>query len=356
MEQAYQFKLDGEPIFCGRYGSGHINDTYLLVDGTARQYILQRINTAVFADPAALMGNISAVTRHLRRKAGSHREVLTLVPTLEGKDWLSRDGEHWRMYEFVSDSVSLDQVRDPREFYESAVAFGRFQRELDDFDASTLAETITRFHDTRNRYRIFRQALRENPKGRADLAAREVEFALAREDYAPTLSNLHASGDIPLRVTHNDTKLNNVLFDRVTLKALCVIDLDTVMPGFAAHDYGDSIRFGASTAAEDERELSRVGLSLELYKAYTEGFISACGGSLSQTEIETLRDGARLMTLECGVRFLTDYLLGDVYFRTTRESQNLDRSRTQFKLVADMERRWDAMQRITLAAAVCPST
>ena len=231
------------------------------------------------------------------------------------------------------------------------MAFGRFQDLLSDFPAHTLTETIPRFHDTPNRYTAFKKAVAADICNRARDVQEEIHFALSQEQFAGTLMSLQKTGEIPLRVTHNDTKLNNVLFDRISRKALCVIDLDTVMPGFSANDYGDSIRFGASTALEDERDLSKVEISLRLFEAYTQGFLSACGKSLTKCEIENLITGAKMMTLECGVRFLTDYLSGDTYFRTHREKHNLDRCRTQFKLVMDMDHKWDQMQSIVMREA-----
>jgi len=346
IEQALRFRTDGELIFCAPYGNGHINQTYLLVDSSARQYILQKINRSVFHDPESLMRNVSAVTAHLRKTAGNPREVLTLIPTPEGRAWfVDDDGETWRLYQFISDSVCLERAETAEDFRESAAAFGQFQRRLADFPAKTLSETIPHFHDTPARYAALHAAVEADACNRVKGVSREIEFALAREEYASTLTNLQASGDLPPRVTHNDTKLNNVLFDRETRKALCVIDLDTVMPGLAVNDFGDSIRFGASTAAEDERDLTKVSLSLPLFEAYAEGFLSACGESLTGCERACLCDGAKSMTLECGVRFLTDYLSGDTYFKTSRDGQNLDRCRTQFKLVKDMEFNWDEMRR-----------
>jgi Ser/Thr protein kinase RdoA (MazF antagonist) len=346
LKQATAFRLDGKPIYCGRYGSGHINQTYLLVDETAREYILQKINRNVFKRPDLLMQNIVAVTKHLRSKAKSHREVLSLVPTLDGKDWLvDEDGEYWRLYEFVTDVISLDKAETPADLKDSGLAFGRFQRLLADFPAETLHETIPHFHDTPNRYRALKEAIAADSHGRAKEVGAEIEFALAREEFASTLMALLEKGELPLRVTHNDTKLNNVLFDRATRKALCVIDLDTVMPGLAANDFGDTIRFGATSAAEDEPDLSKVNFVMPLYEAFAEGFLAACGESLTACEREHLPHGARMMTLECGTRFLTDYLSGDSYFRTSRAGQNLDRCRTQFKLARDMELQFDDMRR-----------
>ena len=349
IEQARLFEIDGDPIFCAKYGNGHINETYLLVDSTARQYILQKINRRVFTKPQDVMENVAAVTSYLQRQINDKRRTLCLIPTKSGEKWLTDEqGEHWRMYPFISDSICLEQAKDLSDFSESGAAFGNFQRQLADFPANTLNETIPRFHDTTDRYKRFKAALDSDLLGRAKQVAREIEFALLREGYASTLTSLLASGKLPLRVTHNDTKLNNVLFDRDTRKALCVIDLDTVMPGISAHDFGDSIRFGASTAVEDETDLSKVSLSLSLFRAYTSGFLSACCCSLTECELLHLRDGAKMMTLECGVRFLTDYLEGDVYFRIRKEDHNLDRCRTQFRLVEEMEKHWDQMQQIVL--------
>jgi len=255
------------------------------------------------------------------------------------------DGNFWRVYDFVEDSICLQLPETPEDFYQSAVAFGNFQQQLKDFPAHTLCEVIPNFHNTADRYRLFREALAADVCGRAAQVRDEVEFALAREEEAATLVNMLAAGELPLRVTHNDTKLNNVMLDARTRKPLCVVDLDTVMPGLSLYDFGDSIRFGAATAAEDEKDLSKVWMDLNLYETYTRGFLSACPG-LTQNERDMLPMGAKLMTLECGVRFLTDYLNGDVYFSTHYEGQNLDRCRTQFKLVADMESKWDDMKRI----------
>ncbi|MCL2702216.1 MAG: aminoglycoside phosphotransferase family protein [Defluviitaleaceae bacterium] len=341
---AARFRLDGSPVYCERYGSGHINDTYLVVTGKNREYILQKINKFVFKEPEAVMRNIAAVTRFLRDSCVSGGSVLALVPTYEDTDYyVDGEGEYWRVYDYIAGSLNLDRAESPADFYESGAAFGRFQQALSDFDASTLTETIPRFHDTPNRFTQLKEAVAKDAKNRVKDAGPEIAFALAREEYAATLVRLQKDGILPLRVTHNDTKLNNVLFN-ADRKAICVIDLDTVMPGLAVNDFGDSIRFGASTAAEDEPDLSKVSLSLEMYEAYTRGFLQS--GGLTDAEREHLRDGAKMMTLECGVRFLTDYINGDVYFHTAREGHNMDRCRTQFKLVEDMERKWEDMERI----------
>ena len=337
------FSLDADPVSCERYGCGHINVTYLVVTESGRRYILQKINNNIFKDVPGLMGNIAAVTKYLRKLIRDPRGVLTLVPTVDGADYLQfEDGSFWRVYDFVEQSLCLQAPESADDFYQSAVAFGTFQQQLKDFPAETLCEVIPNFHNTVDRYRIFKEALAADVCGRAASVQAEIEFALAREQEAGTLVNMLAEGKLPLRVTHNDTKLNNVMLDEATRKPLCVIDLDTTMPGLSLYDFGDSIRFGAATAAEDEKDLSKMVMDINLYKTYTKGFLSACPG-LTENERDMLPMGAKLMTLECGVRFLTDYLSGDTYFRTHYEGQNLDRCRTQFKLVKDMEEQFDQM-------------
>ena len=352
MEQVLsRFQFEGQPLSCERYGEGHINRTYLVVTDRPRRYILQRVSRAAFHNIPALMRNIEAVTAYLARRSEDPRASLRLVPTAEGGFWVQDEaGEYWRVYDFIEDSICLQTPETPEDLYQSGVAFGSFQRMLHDFPAETLYETIPGFHNTPNRYRIFHETLRADRLNRADGVRKEIDFVLAREAEAGSLLDLCAKGELPLRVTHNDTKLNNVMLDSKTRKALCVIDLDTVMPGLVAYDFGDSIRFGASTAKEDERDLDKVGLDLSLYRRFCEGFIPACG-ALAKEEIDTLPLGAKLMTLECGLRFLTDYLDGDRYFSVDRPGHNLDRARTQFKLVAETERRWDEIQQIVQAFA-----
>ncbi len=344
LDAVNRFQLKGRPVSCEPYGNGHINRTYLVVTDAPHRYILQKINHTVFRDVPALMENVHAVTSHLARKDPDPRHVLTLVPATDGKPYLlDGEGEYWRMYEFVTGGVCLDRAGNAADFYQSAIAFGRFQTMLADFPARTLHETIERFHDTPARFLALHAAAEADVKGRLREVGPELAFAYAREEEGATLMRLLRAGELPLRVTHNDTKLNNVILDEKDHSPLCVIDLDTVMPGLVANDFGDSIRFGASTAAEDEKDLDRVELSLPLYETYVEGFLGVCGGHLTPRERETLPMGARMMTLENGVRFLTDYLQGDVYYAIHRPEQNLDRCRTQFKLVADMERKWERM-------------
>ena len=340
-----QFCLDAEPASCTPYGCGHINRTYLVATAGGRCYILQKINHHTFRDVAGLMENIELVTEHLRRKSPDPRSVLTLIRTKDGKSYLEADDGYWRVFRFVEDSICLQQPESDADFYESAVGFGTFQQLLSDFPAEKLHETIPNFHNTPDRYRAFHETLTRDPMHRAAQIQPEIEFALARQAEMAALQNALDAGELPLRVTHNDTKLNNVLFDAKTRRALCIIDLDTVMPGSALYDYGDSIRFGAATAAEDERELDKMEMSLERFRVFTRGYVRACPG-LTQKELELLPLGAKVMTMECGVRFLTDHIDGDNYFSIHREGQNLDRARTQFKLVADMERKWDKMKEI----------
>ncbi|CDB87537.1 putative uncharacterized protein [Firmicutes bacterium CAG:170] len=340
-----QFCLDAEPASCTPYGCGHINRTYLVATAGGRCYILQKINHHTFRDVAGLMENIELVTEHLRRKSPDPRSVLTLIRTKDGKSYLEADDGYWRVFRFVEDSICLQQPESDADFYESAVGFGTFQQLLSDFPAEKLHETIPNFHNTPDRYRAFHETLTRDPMHRAAQVQPEIEFALARQAEMAALQNALDAGELPLRVTHNDTKLNNVLFDAKTRRALCIIDLDTVMPGSALYDYGDSIRFGAATAAEDERELDKMEMSLERFRVFTRGYVRACPG-LTQKELELLPLGAKVMTMECGVRFLTDHIDGDNYFSIHREGQNLDRARTQFKLVADMERKWDKMKEI----------
>lgn len=341
------FVLEGSVLSCEPYGEGHINATYHVRTDAPHDYILQRINTAVFPDTELLMRNIGLVTGHLRKKGLDARHVLTLVPARDGA-MFCRDGQGgcYRMVEFVQGGLCLQAPRHAADFEQSGVAFGQFQMQLSDFDASLLGETIPHFHDTPRRYQALHAAAASDKLGRAAGVRREIDFALAREARAAGLVDALAKGEIPLRVTHNDTKLNNVILDAATMEPLCVIDLDTVMPGAAAYDFGDSIRFGANTAAEDERDLSRVSLSLPLFEAYARGYLGACGAHLTAAEKRSLPLGAWMMTMECGVRFLTDYLDGDVYFAVHRPGHNLDRCRTQLALAADMERQAAEMDAI----------
>ena len=355
-EAIANFQFEGVLIDERPYGSGHINDTFLLTFEIAEmgciKVILQRMNKDVFAKPIELMENIIGVTSHLRKKivengGDPERETLNVIPAVNGMPYyVDSLGDYWRSYKFITDATSYDQVEKPDHFYQSAVAFGNFQRLLADYPAETLHETIVGFHDTKARFATFKKAVEEDKCGRAASVKKEIEFVLSRGEIANYFCDLLENGEIPLRVTHNDTKLNNIMIDNKTGKGICVIDLDTVMPGLAMNDFGDSIRFGASTAAEDELDLDKVSCSMELFELYAKGYIEGCGGKLTKREIELMPMGAKTMTFECGMRFLTDYLQGDTYFKIHREHHNLDRCRTQFKLVEDMENKWYTMQEI----------
>ena len=359
-EALASFQIKGELISCDLYGNGHINDTFLAIyqrpEGQKR-YVLQRMNHEIFTNPEVLMQNIEGVTSFLEKEIAKNggdveRETLHIVKTQEGKPYYKDDmGCYWRMYHFVEGADSFDKVEKPEDFYQSAYAFGSFQKLLADFDASTLIETIPNFHNTPIRFRTFVEAVEVDSHNRAESVREEIEFFMARQADMEICQKMLEEGQLPLRVTHNDTKLNNVLLDRETGKGLCVIDLDTVMPGLSIFDFGDSIRFGANTAAEDETDLSKVSLDLGLYQTYVEGYLEGCGGRLTSNEIKMMPYGAKTMTMECGMRFLTDYLQGDVYFRIHHANHNLDRCRTQIALVKDMESKWEEMQRITEEAA-----
>ena len=346
MQQAiYYFQIQGRPIYCKPFGHGNINYTFQVTTDTGNQYILQRINTHVFKKPVQLMQNVIAVTQHIRSKVDNPDEVLHFVPALDGKYYYRDERKrYWRCYVFVG-GFCLEAPESDADFYESALAFGRFQELLADFPADTLFETIPNFHNTPDRYRQLHIAMDEDACDRLQYVQRETDFLLEREQEAGTIQRMLESGALPLRVTHNDTKLNNVLLDMKTRKALCVLDLDTVMPGSSLFDFGDSIRFGAATAPEDTQELSRMRLDLHLFEVYTKGFLDGCH-SLTAHEVELLPLGAKIITLELAARFLTDYLESDHYFKTQYSDHNLVRTQAQLKLVRDMEAKWDQMQRI----------
>uniref|UniRef100_UPI0040277DD6 phosphotransferase enzyme family protein n=1 Tax=Candidatus Scatomorpha intestinigallinarum TaxID=2840923 RepID=UPI0040277DD6 len=351
---AYDF--GGQLVGAVRYGSGHINDTFVVHtqpgEDPCRRFILQRISSAAFKHPDEVMANIVSVTSFLGEKikeAGGNpaRETMSVWATKSGENFhTDSEGGAWRVYPFVEDTICLQKAETPELFAASARAFGKFQRMLKDYPADTLYETIPKFHDTEDRLAKLKAAVAADVMGRVKEVGPELKFVQEREaDCSVALSALR-DGRLPLRVTHNDTKLNNILIDRESGEGICVIDLDTVMPGLAINDFGDSIRFGANHSAEDERDLTKVNFDLELFDVYAAGFLEGAGGALTETELDYLPWGAKLMTLECGIRFLTDYLEGDHYFRIHREGQNLDRCRTQFKLVSDMEAAWDDMKAV----------
>lgn len=334
------------------YGDGHINDTYL-VESDPR-FILQRINNNVFKRPDMVMKNILLVTEHIRKKIISNngdpnREGLTVVKTLDGKEYYKADDDNYfRVYKFIEGATTHNFVLEPNQFYNAAKAFGKFQNMLSDFSADKLYETIPNFHNTVDRLKKFKKAIADNKCDRAKEVQSEIDFVIDRECDVGIITNGIAEGNIPLRVTHNDTKLNNVMLDDITGEGVCVIDLDTVMPGSLLYDYGDALRFGASTGAEDEIDLSKISFDIELFTYFTKGFLEELGAVLTTHEIELLPISTKIMTYECGMRFLTDYLNGDTYFKIQREKQNLDRARTQFKLVLDIENKMDEMQNIVI--------
>ncbi len=349
--QAYDWP---EPIVdIARYGQGHINDTYR-VRCQSSHFILQGLSRAAFPRPELVMENMVRITEYLSRQiqeqgGDPERETLHVLKTRDGRDFCrDEEGKVWRLMPFVRDVVDAERIT-PELFGASGRAFGRFQYMLRDFPAHTLHETIPRFHDTENRYANFERAVLDDPMGRCLAIGQQIRFVQKRKADCSVVLDALRQGKLPLRVTHNDTKINNVLFDRKTGQEICVIDLDTTMPGLAINDFGDSIRFGANDCQEDEGDMSKVHFDMDLYEIYTREFLAGTQGSLTQEEIDYLPWGARLMTLECGIRFLTDYIEGDHYFHISYPEQNLNRARTQFQLVQDMERQFDRMHQIALS-------
>ncbi len=332
-------------------GNGHINSTYIVITDK-NQYSLQEINTSIFSNVNGLMSNIDKVTDHIKKKAAlrgedPHRATLNFLPNATtGEMYVMADNHAYRMYEFIDDVFTIETMEDPTNFYQAGLGFGGFAKELSDFDAGQLVETIVNFHNTSSRYRDFKRAIEFNYNNRLADIKNEVAFVKARKDFMSLFVNKLENGDLPLRVTHNDTKINNILFDRKTGAPAAVIDLDTVMPGSYLYDFGDAIRSGATHAAEDERDLSLVDFDLNLYEQFAKGYLEACGDSLTPMEIKMLPYASIMLTLECGMRFLTDHLNGDTYFKVHRENHNLDRARTQFKLVDEMEKHIDDMAAI----------
>lgn len=349
------FQLSGRLLEVAPYGSGHIHDTYASVfrgDAGPVRYIHQRINHHVFPEPEKVMANIERVTTFARQRilaAGGdpNRETLTLLPAADGRSFYQAPtGDYWRTYVFIEGARTYEQVEDLRHVYSAARAFGRFQRLLSDLPGERLHETIPYFHHTRRRFETFLAVLERDPYHRAALARPEIAFILAREAETAVIVDHLAAGRLPERVTHNDTKLDNVMIDAVTGEGVCIIDLDTVMPGSALYDFGDAVRIGASSAAEDEKDLDKVGIDLALFDRLTHGYLDATRDFLIPAEIDFLAFAAELITLECGMRFLTDFLEGDIYFKIRRPGHNLDRCRTQLKMVAAMERQRQAMEAI----------
>ena len=352
---AYRFAIPGELKKAAPFGNGHINDTVLLVfeaDGCEKKYVLQKINKYVFKHPDELMANMRGVTDFLKKKivlegGDPERETLTIIPAKDGLDYvIDEDGEYWRVTAFLENTVSYEVSGSTEDFYLTGEAFGHFQSQLSDYPAGTLFETIPDFHNTRARYLNFQKVVEEDKAGRVNECREEIEFILSRKDLAFFSMESYERGDLPLRVTHNDTKINNLLFDTVEHKPVCVIDLDTVMPGFAMNDFGDALRIGASTAAEDEPDVSKVKCDLALYGAFARGFLRGCEGKLTEKEIDTLPIGARGIAYEQALRFLADYLEGDVYYKIAYPEHNLVRTHTQMKMVQEMEENADKIREI----------
>lgn len=350
-EIASRFRFYGTIQSIEPYGNGHINDTYLVqsLDGkTTHRYILQRLNTRIFSNYQGLMRNIELVTTYLRdivRDQGGdcYRECMTLIRTQDGSTYTVEGNDCWRAYLYIENTVAYQIVDNADMFADSGRAFGRFIARLDAFDASQLCEVIPNFHNTLDRFDKFMTALQNNTSGRKHLAEKEIDFVLRRREMCGKIVDALSQKLIPLRVTHNDTKLNNVLIDATSGKAICVIDLDTIMPGSLLYDFGDSVRFGCSTALEDEPDLSKVDFDIRLYDAYCQGFLDGIGDKITPTELDMLHIGSMMMTFECGMRFLTDFLDGDTYFKTAYPEHNLVRCRTQFRLVERMESLQDQM-------------
>jgi len=347
---ASEFNLGSAPTGFSECTDGHINGTFFVDTADGKKYVIQRINTGIFKDPDGLMRNVIGITEHIRRKLAVEggdveRGTLHFIKTVSGDNYYEdrENGSAWRAYVYVDGVESFQSAGSTDVFSQVGRAFGHFQMQLADYDASGLCETIPNFHNTPSRYVDFEAALVRNASGRADRAADAVEFVKAHKDVCSYIADRIAAGVLPLRVTHNDTKLNNILIDKATGKPICIIDLDTVMPGSVLFDFGDAIRFGASSAAEDEKDLSAVFMREDMFEAFAGGFIGGLEGSLTDTEILELPMGALVITLETGIRFLTDYLDGDTYFRTHYPEHNLDRARNQFKLVADMEEKMPEM-------------
>ncbi len=337
----------GNIVSCERFGVGHINWTYRVVTAEGEEFCLQRINTYVFRDPVGLQRNIQLITDFMRKKTNDPRKVLQLIPARDGQTFVrTDDDEYWRVYVFVRDCICYDSAPSPELFRKSGQAFGNFQNMLADFPVSQLIETIPNFHNTPSRYADFEAALLKDEQGRAVGVRREIDAVLAQKPFASFLTDKVASGEIPLRVTHNDTKINNILFDKYTEEPLCVVDLDTTMPGIPALDFGDAIRYAGNNGAEDEKDLDKVFLRMDLFRAFAEGFCGESKANLKREELILCPEAAKLITLENAVRFLMDYLMGDVYFHIDFSEHNLIRARTQLKLAADMDRRMNEMRAV----------
>ena len=332
---------------------GHINGTYdvaVVNEGVESHFFFQRVNTFVFKEPTTIMSNIRYVTEHIAKKLeqlGESRDgVMHFLDAEDGNNYLIEGDEFWRVSEAVPNALTINQSSEPAILKTTGTGFGRFQTLLADFDASLLYETIPNFHNTRARIELFETHVPADPCGRVAEVEQEIAIVRRLSPLACRLGDLLREGKLPLHGTHNATKINNIIFDKDTKISKCVIDLDTIMPGLVAHDFGDAIRFGANTAKEDESDLSKVSLNIDLFRAFAEGFLAETHKSLTPTEIETLALGAFTMTFEVGLRFLDDYLVGDTYFKTAYEGHNLVRARCQLHLAEDMAARMDEMNAV----------
>lgn len=349
---AEHFLLRGRPTRCEINARGLINTTRVIYTDAGVRYILQKINTAVFKKPGEVMDNITAVTEHLREKIRARggdesRETLTVIRTKDGRSFYTdEEGGAWRMYDFIENALCYDSADSEELFERVGKAFGRFQMQLADFDASVLYEAIPRFHDTENRFRDFEDALARDAAGRRALCEEEIRFVLDRKESCSFIVSALREGRMPLRVTHNDTKLNNIMIDDKTGEGICVIDLDTVMPGSMLYDYGDAIRFGAASAPEDVKDVSLMYLRMEMFEAFTKGFLEGLDGAATEAEILAFPMGVYMLTFELVIRFLTDYLNGDVYFKVRDAEHNIERTRAQIALTRDIEKRMPEMEAI----------
>lgn len=356
LDIAKQFRFGGDCESITPFGNGHINDTYVVKmedkTNSPGRYILQRINRHVFKDPVGLMQNITVVTSFMSQRitecgGDPLRESLNIIPTIFDTSFiLSKSGEYWRAYHFIENACSYDIVENYNQVYEAGKTIGKFQMLMSDCPPEFLINTIPDFHHTANRFQNLVRAVENDEVNLSGSTTKEINFAFARSDQTGKLLDRAAHGDLPLRIAHNDTKFNNVLFDEHDGTGVCVIDLDTVMPGLSLYDFGDSIRSMANTAAEDEQDLSKVNFDIRIFEHFAKGYLSSAGSFLTKEELNNLAFSAILMTLECGMRFLTDHLEGNVYYKVSRKNHNLDRCRTQFKLVQDMEEQYSHMMRI----------
>ena len=356
VEALKSMKFDGDVINVKSFGSGIINDTFLVTcknnKGNENKYILQKINSSIFKNVEKLMENYCGVCDYLKKIVSENggdveRETITVVPTNSGKSYLKDSlDNYWRAIKFISDTVTYDVAESAEDFYKVGKAFGEFQNKLAGYNAENLYESIPNFHNTKERFKTFLLAIENNKARRLESVRSEVDFILEREKDTTILLDLYENGELPLRVTHNDTKISNILMDANTKNGICIIDLDTIMPGLSLYDFGDAIRSGATHALEDEKDLDKVYVDLEFFEAFTKGFLEGTNSSLTEKEIEMLPMGAKVITLEQAIRFLTDYLDGDVYYKTSYSNQNLDRTRTQLKLVKDIEEKWNELNNI----------